>query len=97
MGHPEYNQQKYEYLYCISLQVYQLHLVCMCQQPNESSKQPIRTPYLGHVTGYQPIRDHYFLILGVTCNALRRSSTKALFMLPNTFFFGNGASLNPQD
>eukprot|EP00116_Pleurobrachia_bachei_P011079 sb/3471341/ len=25
------------------------------------SKQPIRTRYLGHVTGYQPIRDQYFL------------------------------------
>eukprot|EP00116_Pleurobrachia_bachei_P016486 sb/3476748/ len=25
-------------------------------------KQPIRTRYLGHVTGYQPIRDQYFLI-----------------------------------
>ena len=24
--------------------------------------QPIRTCYLGHVTGYQPIRDQYFLI-----------------------------------
>eukprot|EP00116_Pleurobrachia_bachei_P011330 sb/3471592/ len=23
-------------------------------------KQPIRTRYLGHVTGYQPIRDHFF-------------------------------------
>eukprot|EP00116_Pleurobrachia_bachei_P011333 sb/3471595/ len=28
----------------------------------ETSKQPIRTRYLGHVTGYQPIRDHYFFI-----------------------------------
>ena len=27
-----------------------------------NSKQPIRTRYLGHVTGYQPIRDQYFLI-----------------------------------
>ena len=25
-------------------------------------KQPIRTRYLGHVTGYQPIRDQYFLM-----------------------------------
>ena len=25
-----------------------------------SSNQPIRTRYLGHVTGYQPIRDEYF-------------------------------------
>ena len=26
---------------------------------------PIRTRYLGHVTGDQPIRDQYFLILSV--------------------------------
>eukprot|EP00116_Pleurobrachia_bachei_P014115 sb/3474377/ len=26
------------------------------------AEQPIRTRYLGHVTGYQPIRDQYFLI-----------------------------------
>ena len=31
----------------------------------EVSKQPIRTRYLGHVTGYPPIRDQYFLILRV--------------------------------
>eukprot|EP00116_Pleurobrachia_bachei_P012150 sb/3472412/ len=31
-----------------------------CQEPTETSKQPIRTHYLGHVTGYQPIRDQYF-------------------------------------
>eukprot|EP00116_Pleurobrachia_bachei_P009825 sb/3470087/ len=27
------------------------------QEPTETSKQPIRTRYLGHVTDYQPIRD----------------------------------------
>ena len=27
------------------------------QEPTKSSKQPIRTRYLGHVTGYKPIRD----------------------------------------
>ena len=32
------------------------------QQPTDTSKQPIRTSYLGHVTGYQPIRHQYFLI-----------------------------------
>ena len=35
------------------------------QQPTESSKQPIRARYLGHVTGHQPIRDQYFLIRSV--------------------------------
>eukprot|EP00116_Pleurobrachia_bachei_P008383 sb/3468645/ len=32
------------------------------QPGTETSKQPIRTRYLCHVTGYQPIRDQYFLI-----------------------------------
>eukprot|EP00116_Pleurobrachia_bachei_P001494 sb/3461756/ len=31
-------------------------------EPTETSKQPIKTRYLGHVTVYQPIRDQYFLI-----------------------------------
>eukprot|EP00116_Pleurobrachia_bachei_P016076 sb/3476338/ len=31
------------------------------QEPTDTSKQPIRTRYLGHVTGYQPISDQYFL------------------------------------
>eukprot|EP00116_Pleurobrachia_bachei_P008640 sb/3468902/ len=31
------------------------------QEPTRPSKQPMRTRYLGHVTGYQPIRDQYFL------------------------------------
>eukprot|EP00116_Pleurobrachia_bachei_P014614 sb/3474876/ len=38
------------------------------------SKQPIRTPYLGHVTGYQPIRDQYFLIWSVPGNDIRGRS-----------------------
>eukprot|EP00116_Pleurobrachia_bachei_P003645 sb/3463907/ len=32
------------------------------QEPTETSKQPIRTRYLGQVTGYQPIKDQYFQI-----------------------------------
>eukprot|EP00116_Pleurobrachia_bachei_P010824 sb/3471086/ len=32
------------------------------KEPTDTSKQPIRTRYLGQVTGYQPIRDQYFLI-----------------------------------
>ena len=35
------------------------------QQPTEPSKQPIRIRYLGHVTGYQPIRDQYFPIWSI--------------------------------
>eukprot|EP00116_Pleurobrachia_bachei_P012611 sb/3472873/ len=35
------------------------------QEPTETSKQPIRTRYLGHVTGYQPIKRQYLLIRSV--------------------------------
>eukprot|EP00116_Pleurobrachia_bachei_P004916 sb/3465178/ len=31
-------------------------------EPTDTIKYPNRTRYLGHVTGYQPIRDQYFLI-----------------------------------
>eukprot|EP00116_Pleurobrachia_bachei_P014629 sb/3474891/ len=31
----------------------------LIHEPTDTSKQPIRTRYLGHVTGYQPIRDQY--------------------------------------
>ena len=34
-------------------------------RPKLASKQPIRTHYLGHVTGNQPIRDEHFLIRSV--------------------------------
>ena len=37
----------------------------------ESSKQPIRTRYLGHVTGYQPIRDQYFQYRSVPATDLK--------------------------
>eukprot|EP00116_Pleurobrachia_bachei_P017530 sb/3477792/ len=36
----------------------------------ETSKQPIRTRHLGHVTGYQPIRDQYFLVRSVIHNSI---------------------------
>eukprot|EP00116_Pleurobrachia_bachei_P001032 sb/3461294/ len=35
-------------------------------ESTEASRQPIRTRYLCHVTGYQPIRDHCFLIRSVS-------------------------------
>eukprot|EP00116_Pleurobrachia_bachei_P008365 sb/3468627/ len=35
------------------------------QEPTDTSKQPISSRYLGHVTGYQPITDQYFLIWSV--------------------------------
>eukprot|EP00116_Pleurobrachia_bachei_P017676 sb/3477938/ len=44
-----------------------LHHVCLgWWGDTEISKQPIRTRYLDHVTGYQPIKDRYFLIRSVT-------------------------------
>eukprot|EP00116_Pleurobrachia_bachei_P016332 sb/3476594/ len=39
--------------------------VALAVEPTETSKQPIRTRYLGHVAGYQPIREQYFLIWSV--------------------------------
>eukprot|EP00116_Pleurobrachia_bachei_P005087 sb/3465349/ len=39
----------------------------MRPQRARAGKQPIRTRYLGHMTGYQPIRDQYFLIRLVPC------------------------------
>eukprot|EP00116_Pleurobrachia_bachei_P012201 sb/3472463/ len=42
--------------------------ICMAAHPTRHTdlpKQPIRTRYLGHVTGYQPIREQYFLIRSV--------------------------------
>eukprot|EP00116_Pleurobrachia_bachei_P013296 sb/3473558/ len=41
------------------------HITTYNQEPTETCKQRIRTHYLGHVTGYQPIRDQYFLIRSV--------------------------------
>ena len=37
---------------------------CELMEQN-TGKQPIRTRYFGHVTGYQPIRDQYSLIRSV--------------------------------
>ena len=34
------------------------------QEPTDTNQQPFRTRYLVHVTGYQPIRDQYFLVTG---------------------------------
>eukprot|EP00116_Pleurobrachia_bachei_P001447 sb/3461709/ len=41
-------------------------------KPTETSKQPIRSRYLDHVTGYQPIRDQYFLIRSVPLSTMLR-------------------------
>ena len=40
-----------------------LDLYLQDQETIGFSKQPIRTRYLGHVTGYQPIREQYFLVV----------------------------------
>eukprot|EP00116_Pleurobrachia_bachei_P004426 sb/3464688/ len=42
-------------------------------EPSDTSKKLITTRYLGHVTGYQPIRDQYFLIRSVPDLTLKRS------------------------
>ena len=40
------------------------------------SKQPMRSRYLGHVTGYQPIMDQYFLIWMVLANDSNKSTLR---------------------
>ena len=45
------------------------------RQPTYTSKQPIRTRYLCHVTGYQPIRDQHFLIRSVPVHYIHLSTT----------------------
>ena len=47
--------------------------VSVSQGPTESSKQLTRARYLGHVTGYKPIRNQYLLAQSVpkVCAALR--------------------------
>ena len=47
-------------------------------EPTEWSKQPIRTRNLGHVTGYQPIRDQCFLIRLVPGNSYCGMRSKVL-------------------
>eukprot|EP00116_Pleurobrachia_bachei_P000955 sb/3461217/ len=42
-------------------------------EPTDTSKQPISTRYLGHVTSYRPIRDQYFLIRSVPALSLSLS------------------------
>eukprot|EP00116_Pleurobrachia_bachei_P003334 sb/3463596/ len=44
---------------------YPQKITYMSAEPTGASKQPIRTRYLGHVTGYQLIRDQYFLTRSV--------------------------------
>eukprot|EP00116_Pleurobrachia_bachei_P012391 sb/3472653/ len=56
------------------------------QEPTETSKQPIITRYLGHVTGHQgPIRYQYFLIQLVPALYLLRTS-----FISQTYGFGGG-------
>eukprot|EP00116_Pleurobrachia_bachei_P016425 sb/3476687/ len=38
---------------------------CVYQEPTDTSEKTIRTRYLGHVTGYEPIRDQHFLIRSI--------------------------------
>eukprot|EP00116_Pleurobrachia_bachei_P012250 sb/3472512/ len=54
-----------------------------CQEPTETSKQPMRTRYLGHVTGYQLIRDQYFLIGAVPDTYLLSLSSRRTSQPPS--------------
>eukprot|EP00116_Pleurobrachia_bachei_P012760 sb/3473022/ len=66
----------------------------------DTCKQPIRTRYLGHVTGYQPIRDQYFLVKG-TCTfslTLTKNPWPTLYMVNKVItqnsFFNFGSSFH---
>ena len=48
------------------------------QQPTGSSKQPVRTCYLRHVTGHQPIRDQYYL--RNSCDIIRMEGLRCLVL-----------------
>eukprot|EP00116_Pleurobrachia_bachei_P000676 sb/3460938/ len=48
-------------------------------EPTKTSKQPIRTRYLGHVTSYQPIMDQYFLIRSAGAGGTDRHDQNSLF------------------
>eukprot|EP00116_Pleurobrachia_bachei_P013381 sb/3473643/ len=45
-------------------------------QQTPRGNRPIRTRYLGHVIGYEPIRDQYFLIRSVPTSQEDRGSSK---------------------
>eukprot|EP00116_Pleurobrachia_bachei_P004367 sb/3464629/ len=45
---------------------------------NDNTKEPIRTLYLGHVTGYQPIRDQYFLIRSIPGHIISEEEDEGL-------------------
>ena len=50
-------------------------------------KQPIRTRNLGHVTGYQPIRDQYFLVRSVPgSSCVSRQNYHNIVCMPPSFF-----------
>ena len=53
-----------------SYKVCNIYSVSINQETTEPIKQSIRSRYLDHVTGYQPIRDLYFLVRSVpgSCN-----------------------------
>eukprot|EP00116_Pleurobrachia_bachei_P000586 sb/3460848/ len=58
-------------------------LECRKQEPTDTSKQPIETRYLGQVTGYQPIRDQYFLIWSVPGQGVSEFGEGTLRVLGN--------------
>ena len=51
------------------------------QSGKVTSKKAIRTRYLGHVTGYQPFRDQYFLIRSVPGEYLSKAHYRAVAMV----------------
>eukprot|EP00116_Pleurobrachia_bachei_P004297 sb/3464559/ len=55
---------------------------------DDTSEQPIRIHYLGHVTGYQPIRDQYFLIWSLVSPSTVICVSPALAVSPSSVHLG---------
>ena len=55
--------------------LYSTYAVNFKQEPTDTSKQPIGNRYLSHVTGYQPIRDQYFLVRSVAAFNITRTQS----------------------
>eukprot|EP00116_Pleurobrachia_bachei_P017646 sb/3477908/ len=52
-------------------------------EPTDTSKRPIRIRYLGHVTGYQPIRVQYLILIRPSLTWIIRVQIYIVREVPN--------------
>eukprot|EP00116_Pleurobrachia_bachei_P014708 sb/3474970/ len=62
-------------------------------EPTKTSKQPIRTRYLGHVTGYQPIRDQS--VVGINIRNVMYNMIEISKQLIRTRYLGHVTGYQP--